>query len=282
VGRCASPNGLTFSWPRLYRAISSRSAPRGTAWFSRPPFYRSAPGTFLLHFLASRWACWDATTIPRNAQTSRPSHRINTFAYANGAGTRRAGKRRKPLGAKALTSQTAPLAYVTGICLWTLGAFGPHPCAADQSTIRLRFYRNLGLTFRIDVPDTWFVKPLDSFVSFTAPSTEARAELIVFRVPEKNMTIDQAVDRLFSTKTENPAESIRSAARLGGRRAIKLQKTTSNQSGLNVVRGSRSISYYVEAPVGYYVVLIQAPWEQWAVFYPLFSQILSSIQFLTP
>ncbi len=46
-----------------------------------------------------------------NRAKLRPSHRINTFAFANGAGTRRAGKWRKPLGEKALTPQTAALAY---------------------------------------------------------------------------------------------------------------------------------------------------------------------------
>ena len=181
-----------------------------------------------------------------------------------------------------LRSRKTSAMILSIICLSTLSGFGQHTWAADQSVTRLRPYRNADLAFGIDVPDKWFVKPLDSFVSFTAPTTEGRAELIVFRVPEKNMTIDQAVDRLFSTKTENTAESIRSVARLGDRRAIKLQKTTANQSGINVVRGSRSISYYVEAPVGYYVVLIQAPWEQWATFYPLFSEMLSSIQFLAP
>ena len=39
------------------------------------------------------------------------THRINKFAYANGTGTRRARNRRKPLRTKALTPQTAALAY---------------------------------------------------------------------------------------------------------------------------------------------------------------------------
>jgi hypothetical protein len=47
----------------------------------------------------------------KNREKLRPSHRINTFAFANGAGKRRAGKWRKPLGEKVLTPQTAASAY---------------------------------------------------------------------------------------------------------------------------------------------------------------------------
>jgi hypothetical protein len=154
--------------------------------------------------------------------------------------------------------------------------------AADRSGTKWQPYHNDDLGFRIMVPDTWLVKPMDSFVSFTAPVAEGRAELTIFRVLEKNMTIDQAADRLLSTTTENSADSSRSDARVGGRRAIKLEKESKHQSGLNVVRGSKAVSYYVEAPLGYYVVLIQAPWERWSVFYPTFSEMLKDVQFLQP
>jgi hypothetical protein len=50
--------------------------------------------------LANRWACWDAATVSKNAQTKGPSIRINKFAYANRLAIREARKRRKLLATK--------------------------------------------------------------------------------------------------------------------------------------------------------------------------------------
>jgi len=83
----------------------------GTARSPRPPLCRSTPGTFLLHFPRRQVGLLGYYTDFENHAKLRPSHRINTLAYANGPGTRRAGKRSKPLGTNALTPPTAALAY---------------------------------------------------------------------------------------------------------------------------------------------------------------------------
>ena len=62
-------------------------------------------------FLAGQVGLLGYYTDFENHAKLRPSHRINTLAYANGPGTRPAGKRCKPLGTNALTPLAAALAY---------------------------------------------------------------------------------------------------------------------------------------------------------------------------
>lgn len=54
---------------------------------------------------------WDATTVSKSAQTKWPTHRINTFAYANRAAPGRARKQRKLLTAKTFAYANAAFAY---------------------------------------------------------------------------------------------------------------------------------------------------------------------------
>lgn len=76
---------------RLTLAIMP-AAPRGTAWSVRPSLCRSTPGTFLLHFSRQQVGLLGCYTDFENLAKLSPSHRINTFPFANGHGGCKGGK----------------------------------------------------------------------------------------------------------------------------------------------------------------------------------------------
>ena len=140
--------------------------------------------------------------------------------------------------------------------------------------IRWTFYRNDVLAFQIKVPAAWQVRPNDKAVGFTSPARGAfHAAIGVLRSAEPNLTIEQAARKEFESEG-SPGDWQQSYARVGGMRAIKIVKDTTNKPN------TKMVEYYIEGPSGAYLLQCIGPQDHWALYSPLFATMLNTFQFL--
>ncbi len=134
-------------------------------------------------------------------------------------------------------------------------------------------YQSDTLHFQLKIPSDWTVRAADKAVGFASPDQPAGGHgALGILKSDKQMSIEEAANQQFK-KEGKPAGWLRSPARFGGARALKIIGSSKKAPGLKMVQ------YYVEASDGYFLVQCMAPEEQWDRFKPLFAIMISHFAF---
>jgi hypothetical protein len=159
-----------------------------------------------------------------------------------------------------------------GIALATAFMIGRTAQAAPK--IRWTTYKSNLLSLRVSVPAEWTPVKIPKALAFRyEDQAGGTAGVGIMKSDQSGQSIEEAADHQFQNEG-SPPDWVRSPARVGGMRAIKIV-------GLDPKNPDRKIvHYYIEAPLGTYLIQCQASSHRWSTFGPLFAAILTKLTFL--
>jgi hypothetical protein len=145
--------------------------------------------------------------------------------------------------------------------------------APATAKMRWAAYKSQVLNLQVSVPADWMPVKIPNALAFRYEDLAGSTAAIgILKSGHASESIDQAADEEFKVEG-SPADWQRSAARVGGMRAIKI-------IGLDPKNPDhKMVHYYVEAPLGTYLIQCQASKDRWVTFGPLFANILNKIIF---
>jgi len=162
--------------------------------------------------------------------------------------------------------------FQAGLALMIVVMSGPPARAAEK--IRWASYKSNLLNIQVTVPAEWTPAKIPNALAFRYDDQAGGTAAIgIMKSAQTGATIEAAADREFE-REGRPADWVRTPARVSGMRAIKIVGTLPKNPDRRIVH------YYVEAPLGTYLIQCQASLGQWSTFGPIFAQILTKLTFL--
>src|SRR6185295_17586742 len=126
---------------------------------------------------------------------------------------------------------------------WTLilvGFIGT-ACYAAPAKIRWASYKSNLLNIQVSVPADWSPVKIPKALAFHGDDLSGGTAAIGILKSDQTGTIEEAADKELE-REGNPADWVRTSARVDGMRAIKIVGTVSNNAARKMVH------YYIETP----------------------------------
>jgi hypothetical protein len=141
--------------------------------------------------------------------------------------------------------------------------------------VRMKSYQNAALHVKLMIPEGWKVRPADKAIAFYSPygTRDTRAALGIMKSSQPKLRIEKAAQDEFKAEG-NPPEWQQTVTHIGHQRAIRV--ATRNKANPSMKR----LDFYVQSRRGVYIIQCMALREKWAHYDPVFSSMISSLQFL--
>jgi hypothetical protein len=160
-----------------------------------------------------------------------------------------------------------------GLGLVMSGAMTAGLVVEAASKIRWVAYKSQVLQIQVSVPSDWIAVKSSKALGFHTPGPSDRRAAIGILRSASGSTIEEAAEQQFED-AGRPEEWVRSQARVGGARAIKIVGWNKRNPGFKLVQ------YYVESSHGPYLITCLAPEDAWNLYSPVFAEMLTKFQFL--
>jgi len=134
-------------------------------------------------------------------------------------------------------------------------------------------YKSNLLNIQISVPSDWKPSKIPKALAFHYDDLAGGTAAIGILKSTQIGSIEDAADKEFAIEG-HPDDWKRSAATVGGMRAIKIAGADAKDSSKRIVH------YYVETPNGVYIVQCLGTADRWSSFSPIFASILTRLKFL--
>lgn len=143
-----------------------------------------------------------------------------------------------------------------------------------KPAVRWTAYENGQMRITMRVPAAWEKREGDQAVGFSNPVAEAsRAAVGIMKSRQSDVPIEEAVRQHYENEGR-PAQWKQTNTRVADCRAIKVVSVNKEHPDHRVVY------YYVEGPLGAYLISCFAPQKQWSTYSPLFTSILKQLRFI--